>query len=674
MSRIVNARSVIHQRFLIVGLLLISALLRQYGLNNLSPPGLEHDEVAHWLINQDILEGEHAVYFMEAYGHEAGFHYVQTIFTLLLGDNTLALRLPSAFAGMLLVSVCFALTRRLFDRQTAFWSAALLAVLFWPVFYSRLALRAISLPLLSGLSAYYWWRGWQFAGEKARIKYRQSFLLAGFLAGLSAYSYMASRAVPIFYISFAGYLFLFHRPAFKRHLSGIFLFFLVYAIVATPLVTYLLSFPGAESRLNEINAPLEALLNGQLRPAAENTVRFLGMFGLEGDPLWRQNVAYLPVFEPVVAVFFYIGLLISLWRWREPRYLFLVLWLFSSAIPSIVTIDAPSSIRIINALPVVTVFPLIGTQVIPFFRRLSTVFNKLSPNLIRNSGLLVMFAIFCFYIGRTTKALFQTWPSNSEVQFVWQQAMTDAARYLDQLPDDRPVAIGGWTPETMDPPTMELTLVREDLNLRYFNPTNSLIIPAQEVGAIKATQSGLIIRPTILPLDPYLEEQLATWNIKPHPMGSFTLYTIAENWSPPSGSKTAIPFGDQLTFLGYEVSQNCLTNLQVSTISASLIKAEPDCEIFTHWRIETKQDEQRSFFLHFLDENGQVLAQDDGLDAPAAYWQPGDHLIQRHTLEIPAVEGKKELHLGVYNPSTAVRLTTVDGADFIALIASEAAP
>jgi predicted membrane-bound mannosyltransferase len=87
-------------RFILVGVLLAAALLRIYGLNNLSPPGLEHDEVAHWLINRDILSGNLALYFTDAYGHEAGFHYVQVAFMTLLGDNAFALRLPSAFAGL----------------------------------------------------------------------------------------------------------------------------------------------------------------------------------------------------------------------------------------------------------------------------------------------------------------------------------------------------------------------------------------------------------------------------------------------------------------------------------------------------------------------------------------------------------------------------------------------
>ena len=37
-----------------------------------------------------------------------------------------------------------------------------------------------------------------------------------------------------------------------------------------------------------------------------------------------------------------------------------------------------------------------------------------------------------------------------EVQFVWQAALTDMAAYLDESPGDTPVAIGGWSPATMD--------------------------------------------------------------------------------------------------------------------------------------------------------------------------------------------------------------------------------
>jgi 4-amino-4-deoxy-L-arabinose transferase-like glycosyltransferase len=107
----------------LVLILLAASAFRFIGLDNFptprgaTPPGLEHDEVAHWLINQDILAGHHAVYFTEAYGHEALYHYLQAGFGALVGDHALALRLPSAYFGVLLVAVSYALGRRLFGPR-----------------------------------------------------------------------------------------------------------------------------------------------------------------------------------------------------------------------------------------------------------------------------------------------------------------------------------------------------------------------------------------------------------------------------------------------------------------------------------------------------------------------------------------------------------------------------
>ncbi|MFN2189015.1 MAG: ArnT family glycosyltransferase, partial [Candidatus Promineifilaceae bacterium] len=239
-------------RLLLVGVLIIAAFLRLYALNNESPPGLEHDEVAHWLINREILNGEHGIYFSGAYGHEAAYHYLQTGFMLLLGDNAFALRLPSVFLGLLLIAVSFTLARRLFGLNTAVASAALLAVLFWPVFYSRLGLRATALPVLSGLSAYFWWRGWSdyynqpshlSAGQKTMSGSKGGavpnsngaamlwFALCGVFAGLSFYTYMASRVVPIFFALFLIYLVLFLRSELRIRWRGVLLFFGVLVVV-----------------------------------------------------------------------------------------------------------------------------------------------------------------------------------------------------------------------------------------------------------------------------------------------------------------------------------------------------------------------------------------------------------------------------------------------------------
>ncbi len=649
--------------FLLVLILLAASAFRIIGLDNFptprgaTPPGLEHDEVAHWLINQDILAGNHAVYFTEAYGHEALYHYIQAVIGALVGDHALGLRLPSAYFGVLLVAVSYTLGRRMFGVRVGLWSAAFLAVLFWPVFYSRLALRAISLPVFSGLAAYWWWRAIQHlpvyseAGHPVGDEQpdqlspsstlnggRFAFILAGLFGGLSLHTYMAGRAVPIFFALYTAYLALFHRPAFRKFGRGNTLFWAILALVAAPLVLYLLANPGAEIRILEVDAPLRALRQGDLRPVMENAVKIAGMFGISGDPLWRQNIAGRPVFDPLMGVLFYAGVLLSMWRWRDKRHAFLLLWLAASAIPSIVTIDAPSSIRIINLLPVLMLFPLMFIHSIPY---LSTLWDKLFTELTTRIitwglGLLLLYTAWSTYTG-----LWRDWPANEEVRFVWQAALTEAAAFLDHSLESGPVAIGGWTPETMDPPTLDLTLRREDLSLRYFDPTQSLILPAAS-----DEENIRIVNPEALPLPPALRDPMVQWEQR---RDEFVFYTVPADFDVAPQMERNDVFGGRMIFRGYDFVGNC--------------DIGQGCDLLTYWQVIVADAEPRRIFLHAVDHQGEIVSQADGLGAPAEHWQPGDVVIQLLTLP----EMTSELRLGVYDPRDGQRLTTGQGTEYVIL-------
>lgn len=634
-----------HTLWWMVGLLLLAAALRLIGLNNVSPPGLEHDEVAHWLINQDILAGNHAIYFTDAYGHEAGYHYFQTIFQIFLGDNAFALRFPSVVLGLLGVAVSFALVKQLFGREVGLIAAAYLAVLFFPIFYSRLALRAIALPVLSGLSAYFWWRGWgrgqgAISCEQSPVSSLQSptlpFILSGLFAGLSLHTYLAARTVPIFYVLFIGYLALCHWPVFRQKWRGVLLFVVTALAAAAPLFLYLLNNPGAEVRVGEVDAPLRALLAGDAGPVLRNGWAILRMFIGPGDPLWRQNVAFRPIFEPLSAMLFYGGVGLALWRWRDSRYAFLLLWLSTATIPSLVTIDAPSFIRIINILPVLGVLPAL---VMHSLLRLSTEKGKLSTDragIAYRVGLTLLLAINMAW---TTWDTFVTWPQNEpEVAFVWQKALTHGAKFLDQHPSITDAAVAGWTPESMDAPTMVLTLQRTDLRLRYFNPTRTLVMPS--------VVGGVLLRPTILPFHPLLEEQLQMWEITPVAAAHFTYYPINQLPTLTPTHPHGTLFGQEFRFLGYSFL----------TPHAS--------RLITYWQITQTPSSDRRIFVHLLDETGEIMAQDDGLDAAAPSLYPGDIILQLHELPLSPAP---TLRLGVYDPITEQRLTTETGESFVDL-------
>src|SRR5690606_11546462 len=121
----------------------------------------------------------------------------------------------------------------------------------------------------------------------------------------------------------------------------------------------------------------------------------------------------------------------------------------------LVTIDAPSSIRIINLLPTLMLLPLVLIHRVP---HLSTLRDKLSTDLETKGITLGLGALAIFAAGSTANDLWRVWPRNEEVRFVWQAALTEAAAFLDHSAESGPVAVGGWTPDTMDPPTMTLTL------------------------------------------------------------------------------------------------------------------------------------------------------------------------------------------------------------------------
>jgi 4-amino-4-deoxy-L-arabinose transferase-like glycosyltransferase len=631
-----------HHRSLLILILLLGFALRILGVVGQSPPGVAHDEVAHWLIARDILAGNHAVYFPAAYGHEAGYHYLEALFLSLLGDNLLALRLLAAFCGLLGIAVTYALARRLFGVRVALLAAGLLAVLFWPVFYGRLALRAISLPVVAGLSAIFWWQGWISPPGRNRIT--RYWVLAGLFAGLSLYTYLAARAVPIFYGLFVAYLFLVHRRELKQRWRGVVGFTAVFLLTAFPLFYYLQTNPGAEFRVAEVSQPLSELRAGNPLPVLANGLKLVGMFGLVGDPLWREGVPGVPVFDPFLALLFYGGVLWSVWRWRNDRYAFILLWLGVSLTPSLVTINAPSHIRSINALLVLTIFPAL---VIHKLLELSTVSPKLSTKLGKLALTTLCFTFFSLVAGRTIFLMFNVWPAGGDVGFVWQAAFAETAVYLDQNQPST-VALAGWSPETMDSPSMTL-LQQQETPISHFNPQEgTLIMPP----------SGLIIRPSELPLSPHWESQLAAWGASTIQNEHTTQYQLNATLPLTPTFPTTTPFGDELLFVGYERAAN------------------PD-RLITYWQVTAVPTSARRLFIHLLDENsaqlGELYAFDtadpQGLWFP--HWQPGDLILQEHLLPETAAEAT-QIRVGWFDPYTCTpgpcqNLPTANGDPFLLL-------
>jgi hypothetical protein len=295
--------------------------------------------------------------------------------------------------------------------------------------------------------------------------------------------------------------------------------------------------------------------------------------------------------------------------------------------------------------------------------QLSTVIRHLST---RSSRILLL-TLLLFYAARTSVLQFQTWPKGGDVPFVWQAAFTEMARYLDGRSDLSGASIAGWSPSTMDRPTMTLLRQNDDLPLSHFDPQEgTLILPDAE--------PVVVLRPSDLPLDPYWEDQLVKWganinSVLPSPCHPVTgdqrshspchlVTTYSLPTQPPFqlANSMDIQFGEELQLLGYEWVD--------------------DGELVLAWRVTAVPTTPRQQFSHSLAADGRQLADTYRFDAPDPqglwfpHWQPGDLILQR--LIPPALDEATQLRLGWFDPTTCTpgpcqNLRTEDGAEFVLL-------
>jgi len=704
-------------------ILLLAAALRFWALGEV-PPGLCHDEVANWRIARDILAGHHAVYFTAAYGHEPLYQYAQATTVALFGDHWLGLRWPSVALGLLGIAATYNLVRRLFGVPVALLTSAWLAVSFWPLFYARVALRAITLPFTAALCAYFLFRAIDpdtglspspvsrqrksAPSSAGRFAGLADWLLAGLFLGLSVYTYMAARVLPFILAAFLVYVFLIRSdaaipmPPFRWRLyppsrpvpwSRILAFFLVAASVSAPLLVWLATHPDAEYRIAEVREPLDRLLTGDPSLVWQNLIANLKFFTFSGDPWPRQNLPGRPVFaDPISAGLFYVGLLIALWRWRDPRYGFLLVWLVGALVPSVVTAVAPSSIRDILGLVVVFIFPALAlveaghwisesanqrisesaSQRISI-RKLQTQHatrdTQHGTRILRLASCLLL--LVPLYL--TVRDYFFLWPQHDVVRFDYQADLTAVAHRLDALPPDAAVTVAGLSVHTMDAPGLALAARRDVRDVRLCDTLETLVIPAG--------QDAWLFVPQVVPLDDDLRERLVGWGatVEPGPQGAFIGYRLSDAAALPrdlqrlermvalpGGDPVTLPvsFGGQLAFLGYEWLQRPFA----SGDDLALVSA------LTYWRVETPSSAPLKAFVHLTGGAETPLTQHDGLGSPPHGWKAGDLIVQKHTLPWPVdlPPGRYRLQAGLYDATTGVRLPVLT-ADRLLLYSFEVA-
>ena len=173
--------------------------------------------------------------------------------------------------------------------------------------YSRLGDRLIPLTPFVLLALIFLWHGF------TRSRWRD-FIASGVLFGLSAYTYSATRMLPVVFGVFVIYLAIFNRPFLRKHGVTFRVDLLTAALIVLPMVIHIAAVPVAERRLGEVAGPLDALAQGDVRPLINSTLITAGMFIATGDPEWLYNIPNRPVFDLLTGAIFFIAVILSLRR------------------------------------------------------------------------------------------------------------------------------------------------------------------------------------------------------------------------------------------------------------------------------------------------------------------------------------------------------------------------
>lgn len=640
---------------------LIALVFRTYDLTAV-PPGLTHDEANHGREAIGILDGDLRFYFPANYGSEPVYSYTAAGFMLLLGENLLALRLVNVIFGLAAMGVAYVWAARAFDRRMALLALGVTAVTFWPVATSREALRAGMLPFFMALAVWYLW---QIVFPNAEPRRRRVIVAAFALStAITLHIYLAARVAWLVFPIFLIYLALLHRDKFKTSWPSILMGLVVAGLLVAPMFVYLANHPEAQTRLSMLDSTLRGLLAGDFLPVLQNASEALLAFVWPGfgDQFLAYNIPGRPVFDGVTAVFFTIGLLISIWRWKQPNYALLLLWFFIGIVPSLLTGATANTTRNLAALPAVMLLPAVGfTAVADWISgRLETRDWRLvsiqSPISNLQSPTIIAASIWLVFAGFTTaRDYFVRWGQSPNVRGAYQVNLVAGLEFLEAEAVAPPLVISTVYPGAAHDPSIALVLSPEvSANARWVDARLGLIFP--DGG------NGRILIPASTPIHPALAgfvKEVTAVSLRPDDLDpSFALYEL--NPAP----LNQWPAIEPVNF------DNALT-LHTAHWLAETAQPGAVAELVTVWEVTDPSrigplvlpfyTTDAVLFTQVLGNNGQVMTQRDALDAPSWDWQAGDVIIQVHQLAVPegTAPGSYRAIVGLYDKLSGERRPVV---------------
>jgi hypothetical protein len=463
------------------------------------------------------------------------------------------------------------------------------------------------------------------------------FVLGGALLGAAMYTYLSSRFLPLVPLLLFGYWLL--RGQMRRaHWLGLALFFGAWALVFAPLGLYYLQHLDIFTRRADQVLTLPPALAGNPLPLITSTLRTLGMFSLVGADTSRYGLAGRPLFDPLGAIFFHVGLIASLVRLRRPArqaapYAFLLIWWLVMLAPAFITGEAPHFLRTIGALPPTYIFWALGiatagrwlasllsvlTDASKVRRADLTGFSK-PVRSYRRWAMPALAAYLAAAGALTVYDYFGRWASDAEARTIYGAEFTEVAQYLQTAKPKGPIVLSAAYYRDWDRFRLDLQMHHNPPFVVWFNGPQTFLLPPPGSSMNPAYIFTRSAPPDARWLDfLQLEAQgtdMAVYRLKAGARVKLDVPLNATVYDAPGGAPTA-------QLLGYRLDGQA--------------QAGETLRLLLHWQPlrDVPGDPDYAFFVHLRDRRGTSWAQADANGYAVVDWQPGVQVLQWFDLRL----------------------------------------
>jgi hypothetical protein len=355
-----------------------------------------------------------------------------------------------------------------------------------------------------------------------------------------------------------------------------------------------------------------------------------------------HNLPYRPLLDPILSLFFVIGLGVCVIR-RRPVHLVLIAWLIAMSLPFTLT-SATVFRRWAGIGPAVAVVCALGARAsFEFLRdRALRGLRRLGPQVVT----LLLLASACISV----IAYFGPYASNPDMFFAYDAGVTATAQYIRDHPDLSILL----TPYDKYYEVVAITLAQGARSpIQSFNGNYCTLFPQvtsrETEWVVIAEKDGR----TLDVIQQLFAEGRFTWSLD-SPLGAYVrAYRV------PAHQTAQLPFSyhrwasfSKLRLVGFNLPQS--------------VRAGNPLYVTIALQDVTLLDQPYKIFLHLYGPDGTTVAQDDRLPCQFTLnhedWQPGDIVLEQYELPISgqAPKGEYRLALGLYAQEAGERMPVLE--------------